>query len=221
VFVFVDHTKLDNNRRFLRVFSEQSTIMDIYVQVGNNVSLVVKRIIEVKRLCLTQKKCIEELTKQKLSLQDKNDGLLQTILHQKKCEKLDDLNKLTKQNSSLQQKNDKLKKKLDDLNKSYSDMMKNLGFDEDNSLVTPHTPEKTSRIQKTRGLSTLTKKELLFDPSTGTPPPQKQKQRQQRLGRGRTLVKRVNNDDDQSPKPQKRRVSLRKNNSDKKRSKQK
>ena len=96
-------------------------------------------------------------------------------------------------------------------------MMKNLGFDEDNSLVTPHTPEKTSRIQKTRGLSTPTKKELLFDPSAGTtPPPQKLKQRQQRLGRGRTLVKRVNND----VKLQKRRVSLRKN-PEKKRSKQK
>ena len=213
MFFSVDHIKLDNNRRFLRVFSEQSTIMDIYVQVGNKVSCVVKRILDVKKLCLAQKKCIEELTKQNLSLQEKNDELQEcyTIL-QKKVEKLDDLNKLTKQNSSLQQKNDKLQErytilqkkveKLDDLNKGYSDVLKDLGFDEDNSLATPHTPENTRRIQKSRNLSTLNKKKLVFDTSTDTPLPQKQ---QQRLSRGRSLVQRVKNKEGQSSQQKKRR----------------
>jgi len=228
VFFFVDHTKLDNNRRFLRVFSEQSTIMDTYVQVSNKVSTAVKRILDVKKLCLAQKKCIEELTKQNFSLQEKNDELQEcyTIL-QKKVEKLDDLNKLTKQNSSLQQKNDKLQErytilqkkveKLDDVNKGYSDILKDLGFDEDNSLVTPHTPEKTSRIHKTRDLSTLNKKEL-FNSSTTTPPRNKRKQ-PGGLSRGRKLVERVNNDA-QSSKPPPRRSSLR-NKCDNKRVKKK
>ena len=209
----VNHTKLDNN---CRVFSEQSTIMDTYVQVGNKVALVTSKLWDIKKLCLVQKKCIEELTKKNLSLQDKNDELHQTIL-QKKVTKLDDLNKLTKRNLSLQQQNDKLQIKLDDLNKGYSEMLKELGFDEDNSLVTPHTPEKTSRIHKTRDLSTLNKKEL-FNSSTTTPPRNKRKQ-PGGLSRGRKLVERVNNDA-QSSKPPPRRSSLR-NKCDNKRVKKK
>ena len=190
------------------MFSEQSTIMDIYVQVGNKVALVTSKLLDIKKLCLAQKKCIEELTKKNLSLQDKNDELHQTIL-QKKVKKLDDLNKLMKRNLSLQQQNDKLQIKLDDLNKGYSDMLKELGFDEDNSLVTPHTPEKTSRIQKTRDLSTLNKKELLFHSSTTTPPRKKRKQSGAGgLNRGQTLVERVNNDG-QSSKSSQRRSSPR------------
>ena len=213
VFFFVDRTKLDNN---CHVFSEQSTIMDIYVQVGNKVALVTSKLLDIKKLCLAQKKCIEELTKKNLSLQDKNDELHQTIL-QKKVKKLDDLNKLTKRNLSLQQQNDKLQIKLDDLDKGYSEMLKELGFDEDNSLVAPHTPEKTSRIHKTRDLSTLNKKEL-FDSSTTTPPRKKRKQ-SEGLNRGRELVERVNNDV-QSSKPPPRRSSLR-NKRDNKRVKKK
>ena len=198
------------------MFSEQSTIMDIYVQVGNKVALVTSKLLDIKKLCLAQKKCIEELTKKNLSLQDKNDELHQTIL-QKKVKKLDDLNKLTKRNLSLQQQNDKLQIKLDDLDKGYSEMLKELGFDEDNSLVAPHTPEKTSRIHKTRDLSTLNKKEL-FDSSTTTPPRKKRKQ-SEGLNRGRELVERVNNDV-QSSKPPPRRSSLR-NKRDNKRVKKK
>ena len=177
--------------------------------MGNKVALVTSKLWDIKKLCLAQKKCIEELTKKNLSLQDKNDELHQTIL-QKKVKKLDDLNKLTKRNLSLQQQNDKLQIKLDDLNKGYSKMLKELGFDEDNSLATPHTPEKTSRIHKTRDLSTLNKKEL-FDSSTTTPPRKKRKQPGSGgLNRGRKLVERVNNDV-QSSKPPPRRSSSRNN----------
>ena len=192
--------------------------MDIYVQVGNKVALVTSKLLDIKKLCLAQKKCIEELTKKNLSLQDKNDELHQTIL-QKKVKKLDDLNKLTKRNLSLQQQNDKLQIKLDDLNKGYSDMLKELGFDEDNSLVTPHTPEKTSRIHKTRDLSTLNKKEL-FDSSTTTPPRKKRKQSGEGLNRGRKLVERVNNDGQSSKQPP-RRSSLRNKRDNKQRVKKK
>ena len=100
--------------------------METYVNVGNKVSTVVRSVLEVKKLCLTQKKCIDELTKQNSSLQQKVD--------------------------KLQERNTILEKKvqtMNDLNKKYSDVVKDFGFGEDNSrLVTPHTPEYPGKKRK-------------------------------------------------------------------------
>ena len=117
--------------------------MDAYVQVGNHVSSVVKSVITVKKLCLLQQKSLTESTEQRESLEQKHHLLLTAF---------------RKQRSSLQQKNHKLEeesrmlveknislekklKKLEDLNKNYSHIIKDISFDEDDDLTPPHTPE--------------------------------------------------------------------------------
>ena len=106
--------------------------MDSYVKVGNNVSSVIRSALTVKKLFLQQKRCLDELTKQRSSLQQQT--------HKLKVES----NMLVKKNVSLQNK----LKKLEDLNKSYRHIINNLSFDEGNDPRIPTTPERSTKRKK-------------------------------------------------------------------------
>ena len=99
------------------------------MEVGNNVSFVIRSVLTVKKLCLQQKRCLDELTKQHSSLQQQT--------HKLKVES----NTLVKKNVSLQKK----LKKLEDLNKNYSHIINDLSFDEGNDPRIPTTPEKSTK----------------------------------------------------------------------------
>lgn len=95
------------------------------MQVGNNVSSVIRNVLTVKKLCLHQKRCLDELTKQYSALQQQTHTLV-------------------KKNVSLQKK----LKTLEDLNKNYSNIINDLSFDEDNDPRIPTTPEKSTKHKK-------------------------------------------------------------------------
>ena len=86
----------------------------------------------MKKLCLQQKRCLDDLTKQHSSLQQQT--------HKLKVES----KMLVKKNVSLQNQ----LKKLEDLNKSYSHIINDLSFDEDNDPKIPTTPEKSTKHKK-------------------------------------------------------------------------
>ena len=164
---------MDNKCRFLRVFSEQFTIMETYVKVGNKVSTVVRSVLEVKKLCLVQKGCIIELTKQNSSLQQKVD-------------------KLQERNTILEKK----VQKMHDLNKKYSDALKDFGFGEDNSrLVAPHTPDKKRKVSTSLLKEDVKVKKTLFDNTPG----------KQSLSRGSKLVTRVEKEESMKKTSSRRR----------------
>ena len=156
--------------------------MDAYVQVGNHVSSVVKSAITVKKLCLLQQKSLTELTEQRESLEQKHHLLLTAF---------------RKQRSSLQQKNHKLEeesrmlveknislekklKKLEDLNKNYSHIIKDLSFNEDDDLTPPHTPENPNGQcrQRSSTVCTLKKEGQMLDNIVTPVKPVKRKKRQ-------------------------------------------
>ena len=84
----------------------------------------------VKKLCLQQKRSLNELTEQHLSLQQQN--------HKLKVES----HTLVEKNLSLQTK----LKRLEELNQNYSQIITgNVLFDEDNDLTIPKTPEKYNK----------------------------------------------------------------------------
>ena len=104
--------------------NSQRTSMNAYVGVGNDVSLAVKSILQVKKAYRTQMKCHEDLTRKNRStqqiicqLEKKNEDL------ENKLTKLESDNRtelkcheeLTRKNKSLQQKICQLEKRNKDL----------------------------------------------------------------------------------------------------------
>ena len=147
--------------RFILVFQsvyEPRTIMDSYVKVGNNVSSVIRSALTVKKLFLQQKRCLDELTKQRSSLQQQTHKLKE------------ESNMLVKKNVSLQNK----LKKLEDLNKSYSHIISDLSFNEDNDPGIPTTPERSTKHMKRNPK----KKEQMLDNIVTPDTPTKRKHQQ-------------------------------------------
>ena len=136
----------------------------------------------VKKLCLHQKKCLAALTEQRSSLQQKHHLLLtefrkQRSSLQQKNHKLEvDSRMLVEKNTSLQKK----LKKLEDLNKNYSHIIKDLSFNEDDDLSPPHTPENPNGQcrQRSSTVCTLKKKEQMLDNIVTPAKPVKRKKRQ-------------------------------------------
>ena len=142
--------------------------METYVKVGNKVATVVRSVLEVKKLCLTQKKCIAVLTKQNSSLQQKAD-------------------KLQERNTILEKK----VQKMHDVNKKYIDVIKDFEFSGDNTRpVAPHTPENPGKKRKISTSSLkkdVTVKKKLFDTSSILYS-EERKTRKSSLSRGSELV---------------------------------
>ena len=121
--------------------NSQRTTMNHYVGVGNDVSLAVKSILQVKKAYLTQMKCHEDLTRQNKSIQhrirqvekrneDLENKLTKLESDKEKEEQMKCHKELTHKNKSLRQKICQLEKTIKDLENKLTKLESDKGKEE-------------------------------------------------------------------------------------------